>query len=220
MSYCAICGGTGIKLDGSLCDCKSSLDNIFEGTICVDVPTQYQGIVFNSDLVPSDISGGYAKFLQKTYDDITSLRFSKNIAICSPAGHSKTVLAYSCIQNLFRKKIQIAPLLDVMEIRTIMADIDMGKSEDYAVLDAPYLFVKIPLEASFQMYATISLLLDRRVRRGKYTIFLYNGPWSDLVYTDNRSIMKSLAGDGSFMTIENNTWRLFSETTASTDCRG
>ena len=208
MAYCPICGDLGVLLDGSPCKCKDSIDNLFEDTVCLEIPEQYQGIIFNKDLVPADCGGAYQEFMQRTYNDILALSMChKNLCICSPSGHSKTILAYSATQGLFRKRVKTAPILDVLEARALLQVIDAGKESNTSLLDAPFAFIKIPLETDFQLFATIAMLLDRRVRRGNSTIFLYNGTWEQMTYCDNRGIMNSLLGDGAFCTIENRTWR-------------
>ena len=207
MSYCPICGNTGIKLDNTPCSCKINEETIFSNVVCIDIPEQYQGILFNKDLVPLDCGAAYPEFLQSVYDKITSFQMRhKNLLICSPAGHSKTILAYSIIQYLFRKKMPVVPLYDIMEIRRIMSDHDMGKGDATDLYSAPYLFAKIPQDTSFATYATIATLIDRRVRRGYSTILFFNGTWSQLIYGDSREILTGMLGDGHFGTIENKTW--------------
>lgn len=210
MGYCAICGNMGIKLDGTPCECKISEETIFSDVVCLDIPEQYQGVVFNQSLVPSDCGEAYQNFMQTVFDQITTFRLrNKNMVICSPAGHSKTILAYSVIQSLFRKRMPTCALYDVLEIKRISSDIDLGRKDaDEMIYKAPYLFTKIPIDTSFATYATIAMLIDRRVRRGHSTIFLYNGSWEQLIYGDNRGVMTSLLGDGAYGTLENKTWRI------------
>ena len=176
MDYCPECGGTHIKLDGTACECTLNVESIFSDVVCLDIPEQYQGVVFSDTIVPKDLGEYYPKYLQELYDKITSLQLqNKNIIICSPASHSKTIMAYSAIQSLFRMNVPIAPLYDILEIRRISADIDLGKESNTIIFDAPYLFAKVPIDTNFSVYASIASLLDRRVRRGNSTILLYNG---------------------------------------------
>jgi hypothetical protein len=187
---------------------------LFNGLVCLDIPEQYRGASFNSTLIPSDMGDGYKNFMQEMYDSISSMRHKyKNMIICSPSSKSKTMLAYCIIQTLFRKGIPTFPLYDILEIKRIMQDMDFSRKQLYEIaepdklLTCPYLFVKIPVSTTFEVYETIATLVDRRVRRGNSTIFLYNGAWEQLVYNDSRGSLKAMLGDGSYNTIENRTWR-------------
>ena len=68
--------------------------------------------------------------------------------------------------------------------------------------EVPYLFLKIPTEVTQQIRSGISTIIDRRVRRGNSTIFLYNGSWGMLTYDDRFGTIKNLQGDGTFHTVE------------------
>lgn len=214
MGYCAECGGTGLKIDNTPCSCKLNKDYLFNGLVCLDVPEQYQGATFNSNLIADDMGDIYRKFMQDTYESLTSMRMKyHNMVICSPPAKAKTIMAYCVIQTLFRKGVETFPVYDVLEIKRIMGDMDYNRKQLYdtkdpqKLLTAPYIFVKIPNSLSSEVYETISTLMDRRVRRGTSTIFLFNGTWETLTNYDSRNILKSLLGDGAYCTIENKTWR-------------
>lgn len=179
----------------------------------MDIPEQYQGMVFSSALISKDMPDAYVIFMQNLYDSIVSLKMRhKNLIICSPVATSKTTLAYCAIQTLFRKGIDTFPLYDVNEIKRIMSDMDFNRKQLYDVKDpeklltVPYLFAKVPSAITIETYDIISMILDRRVRRGNTTIFLYNGTWESLTRADNMKVMASLVGDGSYGTLENKTW--------------
>ena len=38
MSYCPKCGGTGVLLDGSPCDCKTRESDLFADVVCLEIP--------------------------------------------------------------------------------------------------------------------------------------------------------------------------------------
>jgi hypothetical protein len=177
-------------------------DTIFSDAVCVELPVQYQGVRFNADLVKTDLGDYYPRFLDSLYRDISTRKYrDKNTLICSPAGHSKTILAYGCLQTLFRMKIPVVTLHDILEIRRLAAEYESGKS-DGAVYTVPYLFVKIPLELNFQVFSALAALIDRRVRRGNSTIAIYNGSWSWLLKFDNGGVLASMKDDGSFMSLD------------------
>ena len=202
MAYCPKCGNTGVKLDGSPCDCLLPNDTIYSDLVGLEMPEQYQGVRFARALVPTDCGSYYGKVLEDLHSSITTMQLAnQNIIICSPPMHSKTIWAYSCIQNLFRQRAMTVPLFDVMEIRRKMYDYDMGRSGDTDFYEVKYLFVKVPAEVTYQVRATMATLIDRRVRKGNCTIFLYNGTWASLTYNDEGDIIKGLQGDGSYSSL-------------------
>ena len=81
----------------------------------------------------------------------------------------------------------------------MMMDYDTGRSNEADILSVRYLFVRA--EVTYQVRATIATLIDRRVRRGNSTIFLYNGTWKSLTFGDESGLLKGLKGDGSFSSI-------------------
>ena len=68
------------------------------------------------------------------------------------------------------------------------------------------LFVRSPSVITYDTYNNMSMLLDRRVRRGGSTIFLYNGTWRSLTSIDKRGTLKFLQGDGSGTSLEVSSW--------------
>lgn len=212
-AYCTKCGNTGVDIDGNVCSCRFDTESFYESVTCMSVPEQYQGIYFNKILVTPDMPEAYGHFLESVFNDIKDGRWKfKNIAICSPASTSKTILAYSCLQSLFRKGLQTFPVYDVMELKKIMYDLDMGKKLTYEVdnptylMTCPYLFARVPNNLSREVYDTMYTLVERRVRRGNSTIFLYNGTWEDMTRIDYNSVVKGMLGNGTFTSIESKVW--------------
>lgn len=203
MTYCPKCGNTGVKLDGSPCDCQLPTDTIYADLVGINIPDQYQGVRFSRALVPLDCGPYYGKVLEELHQQITSFQITnQNLCICSPPMHSKTLWAYSCIQNLFRQRAQVVPLYDVLELRRAMYDFDMGRSASVDFYDVKYLFLKIPAEVTHPVRTTIATIIDRRVRRGNSTFFIYNGTWSNLTFGDEQGVLKGLQGDGSFSSLK------------------
>ena len=202
MPYCAKCGNTGILPSGDPCTCSyaHSGDLYAELEECVDIPAQYQGLQFNSALLPKSLDGSYALFMQTLYEQIITQRLQyHNYVICSPPSSGKTILAYACIEHLYRRGQEVYPVKDVLEIRKEL-------DTEQRLYSTPYFYERIQPELSFQVYATIATLLDRRVRSGTSTIFLYNGTWENLIFADNRKLVAQLQGNGSYCTVDIKTW--------------
>lgn len=217
MKYCPICGNFGITPFGDPCTCGINADPFSEEISCLDIPEQYRGISFTDVLVPKDIDNSYRRYLADVHLKVTTGRWqSHNVVIASPIGHSKTILAYSCIQSLFKNGSPTFPLYDVLELKRIMVDMDLCRNQIYDVenpeliVTVPVLFVRIPRITEWEIYNTISLILDRRVRRGNSTIFLYNGTWNQLIRSDKNDILSGLMGDGNFSTLEVKSWSVLS----------
>lgn len=213
MEFCPDCGNTGFKVDGSRCTCGRGGIDVDNSIDCLTIPEEYRGTRFDSSLVNFDCGKSYPSFLRELYDDILfhNTVQHKNIFIGAPPKHSKTVLAYCCIQYLFRRAIPTFPLFDTGELARIISDTDSGRKPQLLdgleanpknIYDAPYLFVRITDNLSYSTFDTIALLIDRRTRRGHGTIFLYNGTWKYFIAADSKKRIASLQGDGYFGTID------------------
>lgn len=218
MKWCSKCSNTGIDIDGNPCTCRFNAQTFYESVSCMDVPEQYQGVTFNSALVPRDVDPSYAVFLQKLFDDVsTGKTIKQNMCICSPVGHSKNVFAYSCIEMMFRHGIPTFPVYDILEAKRLLLDTDFNRKPLYPVENpenltlTPNLFIKVPRVITWEVYDTMVMILDRRMRRGNYTIFLYDGNWGQLVALDKNEIVTSLMGDGNFNTLAVRSWSLLSK---------
>ena len=207
--YCPVCGGLGVKLDGSPCGCRMTTELFTMDLVSIDIPEQYQSVRFNKDAVDMSMGAMYADYLFKLWSDITSAKLKNtNILLCSPKATSKTIMAYSAIQELFRNGIPTFPIYDLLEIRRMTIDMDLGRKSKYTqdnpedILTVPYLFVKIPEFSNNEVFGTLTVLLDRRTRRNGCTIFLYDGSLTRLKDLDYRHIIESLAKDGSYGTLD------------------
>lgn len=212
-NYCVKCGGLGVDAYNNPCECSIRAD-VFDGTYsCLDIPQQYRGTMFNKLLVPSDCGLDYADYLESVFEKVTSMQWQgKNVVIASPVQHSKTILAYSCIEMLFRGNIPVFPVYDVLELYRAMIDGDLGRkaSNDIAepenIVKVPILFAKIPRVVRWELYDAIALIVSRRVARGNSTLFLYDGAWWQLTANDKNGTLTGMMGDGSFGTLEVKTW--------------
>ncbi len=163
------------------------------------------GLTFNHALVSQDLGPAYAPVLDALHREITTLQLhNHNIIICSPPNHSKTVWAYSCIQHLFRQRVPVCPLMDMLEIARMLNE--CSDTEDW--YETQYLFAKIPTEVSQTIRSAVLTLVDRRVRRGHSTFFLYEGSWGMLTYDDKFGTIRSMQGDGSFHTLDVKSFKL------------
>lgn len=213
MSYCPDCMNTGLDINNNVCHCKFNAKSFYDSVSCLDVPEQYRGIAFSKSLVPKDVHESYANYLESIYDTVLSGRWKQhNVIIASPIGHSKTILAYSCLEVLFRNGIPTFPVYDVLELKRILTDMDLCRKQIYEIsnpeltITVPLLFVKIPRLSNWEIFDTIALILDRRVRRGNSTIFLFDGTWNQLIQNDRNNILTGLIGDGSYNTLESKSW--------------
>ncbi|MCM1215089.1 MAG: hypothetical protein NC548_11280 [Lachnospiraceae bacterium] len=211
--YCIKCGNSGQDVDGNPCTCKYRVINFYEEVSCIDIPEQYRGITFNKALLPLDMPESYGDYLTDLHDSIIRMRWRhRNVCLCSPVAHGKSVMAYSCIEQLFRKGIPTFPVFDVLEIKRILIDTDLCRKLLYEVNNpeylttAPYVFIKIPRVPTWEIYDTAASILDRRVRRDNVTIFLYDGSWEQLIHGDRFNVLAGLQGDGTYNTLDIKSW--------------
>ena len=212
VAYCPKCGTTGVLIDGTPCDCHLHLSDLYSGVECLDIPEAYRSLKFDGAYLPSKLPG-YRQFMENVYNQIVSLRWKcKNAIICSPPQTGKSVLAYSLIQELFRREIEVFPLMDILEIRKVMMDLEYNKPQSLGVekpmrlYTAPYVFVVMPPLTNFDTFDAAAMLVARRTRRGNSTILLYEGTWNQLVAGDTKKSLKNMEGNGSLTTIEVNSW--------------
>ena len=225
MSYCAKCGGTRVLLNGEPCECAVGVPDIYSDVACFDIPEQYRDISFMAELVPDEWNGSYRNFLNKLHTDISTASVkSRNWLICSPPRHAKTIFAYATMKRLFRKGLDVFPIYDALELRNKITQYDMGNKSDTAdenlsdLFTAPYVFVKIPPLLNSEVFQLCTMIMDRRVRRGNSTIFLFNGTWERLVAADTFKSFTAYQGDGSYCTFSVNNWREVKSSESTSIC--
>lgn len=218
--YCPKCGNSGLDINNNPCDCEWRAESFYETVSCMDIPEQYRGILFDRFLLPKDVPDTYGEYMQKLHDSILDRKVrAHNYCICSPVAHGKTIMAYSCIEQLFRIGVPTFPIFDVLEIKRILMDIDFCRQPFHEVTNpenlykSPYLFVKIPRVVTWEVLDTMVLILDRRVRRNNSTIFLFEGTWDQLMLRDKNSVFTALRGDGTYNTVEVSSWYVSAPTT-------
>lgn len=210
-TYCPICGGTGIDpKTNNLCTCINAKHAFGEGLSCLDIPRQYSGKEFNPKLVPRDCGDTYVKYLTDIHEKLVTQKVCNyNCLICSPIAHSKTVMAYSVIEQLYKRQLPTFPIFTTAEMRKVLTNLDTGSDDMYGTstpatnfLITPYIFVRIPILLDWSTYPMILDIIDRRVRRGLSTIFIYDGSYESLVKFDKSHIIDQLKGNGNYMTLD------------------
>lgn len=212
--YCPICGNTGfIPPDNIPCSCRSNIKDIYEDVTCLEIPETYRAIKFNADMVSAEMGQAYRSFLASLYEQISSTRWKcKNLLLCAPPQSAKSVLAYTCMQTLFRKSVDVFPLYDMLEIKKIMLDLEYNRSKTLdglstsLVLTVPYLFAYIPTYLNYDVFDMCNMLVSRRSRRGNSTILLYSGYWGAIEAADTKKSLVYMKGDGTLSTVEVSTW--------------
>lgn len=205
---CLKCGGTGILATGEHCDCGAENIPVILPQ-CTDIPEQYYSVSFNKEFVPS-LSGklDYGRTLTSIKDDILSeYKLKKNVLICAPPNSGKTIFAYTIIGSLYSKGITTPTLIDLMELRSIFTErynTDFVKILEYST--SPVVIVKIPMDIPTRFVETMSMLIERRVRNGVGTLFLFSGSLSDLEAVDTFNKLSNLKGDGYYNSIEVLNW--------------
>lgn len=205
--YCTDCGNTGIRLDGTPCHCQYGKRNTAHAIQVLDVPEQYYGLVFNMNLIPKDCGKDYIDYLSELHTKLSSNDMrGVNILIVSPINHSKTVMAYSVMSTLFRANVPTFPLLTILEYKRVLKALDYGMDTELVketgnFEKAPIVFVKLPLYLTWDVYALLYDIVQRRSRRNLVTIFLYDGQLSVLEENDKQGVIKNMKGSGKLGTL-------------------
>lgn len=204
MSFCPKCGGMGITLDGERCECSKTINDVYTDVSCLEIPEQYRSIQLIPDLISDIGHGSYRRFLDDLHTRLSSLdERGVNRIICAPPRHSKTIFAYATMRRLFKHGIDVVPLYDLYELKSLL----LSAPENDPLHTVPVLFVKFPPILNSEVFQTAALLLDRRVRRGNSTIFLFNGTWDSIKRADKFENFTPYAGDGAFCTVSVHSWK-------------
>lgn len=210
-SPCNLCGGIGILPNGGTCKCKQGRV-LSVNTEYISIPKQYLDITFNKNLIQTDIGNDYSDYLYELYQSVINKEIAhKNIYLSSPPNHSKTLFAFSCIKTLFSRGEDVFPLYDLLEIRRIVDDFDVGRTQKYN--EYPELIFKCNIlilltgnTRNTNVYSTLINLINRRVRQGGSTIILSNFNWETFIQYDNSKALKSMEGKGDYNTIIIKNW--------------
>lgn len=205
---CLKCGDTGVCINGEVCDCGIQVSFIQPSFI--QVPAQYQNNPFDARLLPQWMPSEYGVFMTKLVRDcmMSNQYLHQNILVCSPPNSGKTVMAYSVLGGLYAQGQKVFGLMDIMEVRGLLMEPYHVDREGLSLFgDAPVIFIKIPLDLPAKLAATISMVVERRVRRGGSSVFLYSGAKEDLVAQDTFGSLQALFGDGAYNSILVKSWK-------------
>lgn len=203
-SVCLKCGGTGIQVDGSNCDC---VDRDYVNTpIVLEIPSIYQTAEFSAMLVPVKMPRLYGIELEDIINVIKSKgRYTHNLLICSPPNTGKTVFAYTVYKHQYLHGIPMSELMDLIEVKELLNsnsyDDSVMRAKD-KLITSPVSIVKIPLDLPSKFAEIMSTYLERKVRKNGIVIYLYGGSISDLQNQDRYGVLKNLIRDGSYNSIK------------------
>lgn len=198
---CLKCGNTGIMNNGEPCDCRANID--IDLPVVLSIPEQYQTADFNKTMLPKYLQFGYGTLCEEIISSIrVNKRFNKNVLICAPPNSGKTVFSYTVYRILHMSNVPVPPILDLFEIRRMLANV-YNEDEDLKLLkSAKTAIVRVQLDLPPKFVEYILSILEFRVRYGGFTIFLYDGSYVDMMNADRGGKLKYIKGDGSYHTVE------------------
>ena len=206
MSGCLKCGDTGTLVDGSPCPiCKDKIiSKAMRGRNIAAVPTQYQGVSFDKSFLPFDEQKKYGAFMEDLLHTIYADcgLYQKNYLICSRPNSGKTVWGYTLITMLADKGFYLPPIMDLVAIRDVLNYSTRDAEMSEAVQSSRGLIVRVPADAQFWMLDIILYILERRVARNGFTIFLYNGKYEQLKQCDKNDKLPYIIGSGAWHTVK------------------
>ena len=207
MAGCIKCGDTGFLCSGERCDCTAG--TTIEVPVCLGIPMQYQNVQFSRILLRNELPTDYGIFMDRLLKEFTSDPYGlhKNYIICAPPNSGKTVWSYTLYSLLFSQGCEIPEIMDLMQARDVLLNYYSDNKEALEKLSsAPVAVIRLPWDLPPKFPETISTIVERRVRAGCSTIFLYNGTNVELYAKDTFGKLKSLAGDGSFNSVCIKSW--------------
>lgn len=220
--YCFVCGNQGFfdkvcpgcgrepkQISMNLDKRKDSEEYVKKVTVA-GIPSLYAGIMWDPQILrdskpekSSDFS--FDRFVQQL-EKINSVFArgmipQKSAIIIAPAGYSKMVFAYSCLQRALDNGFTIAPILDTVEIKRFLTL--SGDNPNYSIGDLTYdkyimsdvLFATVTkLQAHEWAFQAIEELLDRRARKGLGTFIISRFSLTEISkrdYSDQFSVIAS-----------------------------
>lgn len=199
---CIKCAGTKKMANGDPCPicCKDDVETV---PIVFDIPAQYQGVRFDKNFLPDKEQKSYGVFMEELLTTIINdlAFYQKNLLICSRPNSGKTVWSYSLYSIITSKGYEMPPIKDLVEVRSILNSYsELDKAQLYST--ARCAVIRIPRDVQFWMFDTISYILERRVRSGGFTIFMFAGTIDELRQVDKYDRLKHLDGTGAYNTVE------------------
>lgn len=195
--------------------------------VIVDIiPEDYRDIYFDANKIRNDprieldiknnpLFDYYLDSLTTIYNKITAgEKLNYSIMISAPQGLGKAHFVYACMNAGLKAGLSVAPYLDCLEIFDLINLISDSRYYDKAkqiesrellktLYEADVCFVKLPTGLTIRKDTTqtLKLLVDRRARRGNYTIAISRFPMAYIFTTEaflNRFIITSDFGDAKF----------------------
>lgn len=132
-------------------------------------------------------------------------KLSNSAIVTAPAGFSKSVWVYSCLQSLILHSEKVAPYISTSEyLRLYNMDVNKPymnyKYLEHTIQDyneAELLFVEIPDDEAFlYAYETVLKILNIRAKFDKPTVFVSNIPVAKIIARDiNGTLLKYLTNE-------------------------
>jgi len=199
--YCYVCGGKGFD-DRECPSCgrpPRSVGIDFNDAVQTEkfvekidrfgVPGQYRGEFWSAEVLrkhfpEKERDFAFQKFvgqLEKVHNVfVRGLLSDKSAIIIAPAGYSKEIFAYSCMQHALNAGLSVAPYLDTIELKRLLVLAGeqpayrlFGKVgyDDYIMSDVCFVSVtKLPQRE--WAYNAIQELVGRRGRKGLSTFVI------------------------------------------------
>jgi hypothetical protein len=199
--WCFVCGGKGFP-DKECPSCglkptkgtlnlehKENVQEFVERIDSFGVPAQYRGVTWNADTLKRSkrdkandlMFQKYVEQLEKVNDFfVRGVLSPKSAIIIAPAGYSKMVFAFSCMQRALDNGFTVAPFLDSVELKRALILAGENPSykinkkvsyEDYVLADVCFVTVT-KMKAHEWAFEVIEELLDRRSRKGLSTFII------------------------------------------------
>jgi len=200
---CLKCGGTGMLVDGTPCDCGCA-NETFTLPSTLNVPLQYQNVKYDMTLIRKELQPTLGVFMERLLKECTLglHSFSSNYVICAPPNSGKTIWAYTLYSLMYSKGQPVPKLMDIMEVREALLNFYFEDKDLVELINkSKIMVIKLPLDLPSKFPETMSMIIERRVRNNCFTIFLYNGSKYDLVAQDKFGKLKYLIGDGSYNSV-------------------
>lgn len=223
--HCFTCGGEGFK-DKVCPECGYDRKSFNFEIKLVDetvgflkkversrVPREYQGVVWNKDILIKNHSdlikdGLFLRYIDQL-DKISTIFASgklpnKSIILIAPAKMSKEIFSFYCMQLAIEHGFTVPRLLDSIEVKRLLVlasentkyklyDTDNGGIfyDDYITSDILFMTVT-KTQYKTEAYAVIMELISRRSRLGLPTVVTSRYPLRDLAWADKRDEFYSI----------------------------
>jgi len=202
---CLECGGTGTKLDGTPClKCaEKNLKIMSKSVSSALIPFQYQGLSFDKSFLPTSLQKGYGDFMEDLLQTISIdyAVYQLNLLICSRPNSGKTVWSYNLINLLSDRGYKIPTVQDLIALRDILNHKGISDELYSQVVESRGLIVRIPADMQFWMFDIIQTVIEKRIAKNGFTIFLYSDSYKRLQEADKYNKLQYLLGAGSYHTI-------------------